>query len=738
MSQNQNLSEDTIDLKELFFSLLVQWKIILLCIILSTICALIYLRTIIPTYSANATVQAQIQNSKITASNTFLGNMSNAVTGDLNSRPLTKEEFQSEINLLKSQKLLSDVISSLSLDIHIQPTMTSALHQILKREQSQLTYEHDVVKFNNNNNQVIVKALNIPAYYIDKPLELNYISANEYTLSHNQEVVFKGKSNQVVIKNDQFGQWEVEIFNQSPLHDSLTVTKHSLASTINQLLNQYNVAETGKNTGIIGLSLTSENKEFTHTVLNRILEQYKIFNDERSNLKHTESELLLETQVNELRKDLLTSEIAFNNYLQKNNIIDAQQSLESLAKQDIELSKLKVELQQSIKKMKQNHDDHSDLFAVLNTQLDEVNQKIVKLNQTVQQLPEKNKLYITLYHDVHVNTERYNSLLETHQNLRVNEVNETPVKLLDFSVAQAEKNQPKKLIILVLAILFGGFIGVVIALLKGLMRSDINDSLHVENTLKLPVYTTVPRSTVNLKRIRLTKKAESNSLLALTHPDDIAIESLRSIRTAIRFALNSAKNNVIMISGPTPKVGKSFISSNLAAVFAQMGSRVLIIDADLRRGYVHKYFSLDAQPGLSDYLNEECQLDQVVHSTQIAGLSVITRGKNPTNPSELLSSPRFKALLDQLSTQFDYVIIDTPPILAVTDGVIISEYIGMNLVVARYAKTHMQQLETTIKRFEHAGAKVDGIVLNDIQPNAIDYNYGYNYAYAYKTSKDHH
>ena len=345
--------------------------------------------------------------------------MSNAVTGDLNSRPLTKEEFQSEIDLLKSQKLLRDVISSLRLDIHIQPSMTSALHQILKREQPQLTYEHDVVKFNNNNNQVIVKTLNIPAYYIDKPLELNYISANEFTLSHNQEVVFKGKSNQAVIKNDQFGQWEVEIFNQSPLHDSLTVTKHSLTSTINQFLNQYNVAETGKNTGIIGLSLTSENKEFTHTVLNRILEQYKNFNDERSNLKQTESELLLETKVNELRKDLLTSEISFNNYLQKNNIVDAQQSLENLAKQDIELSKLKVELEQSIKKMKQNHDDHSDLFAVLNTQLNEVNQKIVKLNQTVQQLPEKNKLYITLYHDVHVNTERYNSLLETHQNLRV-------------------------------------------------------------------------------------------------------------------------------------------------------------------------------------------------------------------------------------------------------------------------------------------------------------------------------
>lgn len=171
---------------------------------------------------------------------------------------------------------------------------------------------------------------------------------------------------------------------------------------------------------------------------------------------------------------------------------------------------------------------------------------------------------------------------------------------------------------------------------------------------------------------------------------------------------------------------------------AQSEKRVLIIDADLRRGYLHKYFNHDNQAGLADYLNGQQNLDTIIKTTEITGLSVITRGKSPTNPSELLSSAKFAALLEQLSPLYDHVIIDTPPILAVTDGIIISQYTGVNLVIARYAKTQMKELELTINRFEQVGVKVNGIILNDIVRSAggYGYGYGYNYSYGYKASTE--
>jgi len=158
----------------------------------------------------------------------------------------------------------------------------------------------------------------------------------------------------------------------------------------------------------------------------------------------------------------------------------------------------------------------------------------------------------------------------------------------------------------------------------------------------------------------------------------------------------------------------------------------------MRRGYLHKYFNHDNQSGLAEYLNDQQALESIVKSTDIPHLDVITRGKSPVNPSELLSSAKFSELLEQISPRYDHVIIDTPPVLAVTDGIIISQYAGVNLVIARYAKSQMKELELTVNRFEQVNVKVNGFILNDIQrgSGAYGYGYGYNYTYGYKASKD--
>ncbi|KCY67280.1 capsular exopolysaccharide family domain protein, partial [Acinetobacter baumannii 1288284] len=399
------------------------------------------------------------------------------------------------------------------------------------------------------------------------------------------------------------------------------------------------------------------------------------------------------------------------------------------------LEKLKIELQQKQAELSAKYTNDHPLIRQIDAQIAEINKKIADLNNRLTQLPETQRLYLQLYRDVKVNTELYTSLLNSYQQLKIANAGEIGnVRIIDTAVEPVKPIKPNKLIILALSILAGGFIGVLIALLRNMMRSGVKDSTQIETELDLPVYATVPRSPIQETRMSILKKKKSIPILAVKSSDDIAIESLRSIRTAIHFALTSAKNNIIMIAGPSPEVGKSFISTNLATIFAQGNKRVLLIDADMRRGYMHKYFDIDVKPGLSELLSGQTDLQQVLHKTQVANLDVITRGKSPTNPSEMLSSPQFKELLEQLQTQYDHIIIDTPPVLAVTDGIIISQYTGVNLIVARYIKSHMKELELTVNRFEQAGVKVNGFILNDIQRSSG--GYGYNYAYAYKAQKE--
>ena len=191
---------------------------------------------------------------------------------------------------------------------------------------------------------------------------------------------------------------------------------------------------------------------------------------------------------------------------------------------------------------------------------------------------------------------------------------------------------------------------------------------------------------------------------------------------------------MIAISGPAPEVGKSFISINLATIFAQSNKRILLLDVDLRRGYLHKYFDREASPGLTELMSGDLTIHQVIYKTDIPNLDYISRGKSPNNPSEILSSQKFRELLEQLSQQYDHIIMDTPPVLAVTDGIILAQYSGVNLVVARYAKTQLKELELTIAKFEQAGTKVSGIILNDVR--ATVGGGGYNYSYAYTSNKE--
>ncbi|HAV4738149.1 TPA: polysaccharide biosynthesis tyrosine autokinase [Acinetobacter baumannii] len=726
MNQNTK-TEDSIDLKELFFSLITQWKLIALCTILSLVCALLYLRVTPNTYSVDALVQ--VEDSK---------GASAALLGDLSQMIEQKSPAQAEIEILKSRLVLGSVIKDLHLNVQISSTENTLTHRLLSGTEYKTEYTQKSVIFKDGLKSFEVREFEIPAYYLDKTLHLNFDKQSlRLTDPKTEEVILTVPLNQVNRVAGPHGLWKVAIFTKEQFDATYNITNLSLPATVSAISSNYSVAERGKLTGVLSLSYQGQDKEYITKVLNAILSTYSAQNIERRSAESAQTLKFLDEQLPDLKKQLDDAERQFNKFRQQYNTVDVTKESELYLTQSITLETKKAELEQKQAEMAAKYTAEHPAMREINGQIAAINKQIGELNSTLKQLPDVQRQYLQLYREVEVKTQLYTALLNSYQQLRIAKAGEIGnVRIVDTAVEPIEPIKPKKLQILILSILLGGFIGTVIALLRNMLRTGIKDSGQIENELDLPVYATVPRSPIQESRVKILKKKKSIPILAVKNSDDIAIESLRSIRTAIHFALANAKNNIIMIAGPSPEVGKSFISTNLATIFAQGNKRVLLIDADMRRGYMHKYFDVDVKPGLSELLSGQADLQKVLHKTQVTNLDVITRGKSPTNPSEILSSNQFKELLEQLQSQYDHIIIDTPPVLAVTDGIIISQYTGVNLIVARYAKSQMKELELTVNRFEQAGVKVNGFILNDIQRASAGYGYGYNFAYAYKAQKE--
>ncbi|EZI51788.1 polysaccharide biosynthesis tyrosine autokinase [Acinetobacter baumannii] len=727
MNQQNTNTEDTIDLKELFFSLIAQWKLIALCVILSVVCALLYLRVTPDTYSVDALVQ--VEDSK---------GASAALLGDLSQMIEQKSPAQAEIEILKSSLVLGTVIKDLHLNIQVSSTENTLTHRLLSDADYKTEYTTKSVIFKDGLKSFDIRQFEIPAYYLDKNLLLDFDKQSlRLTDPVTEEVILTVPLNQVNHVAGPHGLWKVAIFTKDQFDATYNIKSLSLPIAVNAISANYAVAERGKLTGVLGLNYQGQDKEHITKVLNAILATYSAQNIERRSAESAQTLKFLDEQLPDLKKQLDDAERQFNKFRQQYNTVDVTKESELYLTQSITLETKKAELEQKQAEMAAKYTAEHPAMREINGQLAAINKQIGELNSTLKQLPDVQRQYLQLYREVEVKTQLYTALLNSYQQLRIAKAGEIGnVRIVDTAVEPVEPIKPKKLLVLILSVFVGGFIGALIALLRNMLRTGIKDSGQIENEMDLPVYATVPRSPIQESRIKILKKKKSIPILAVKNSDDIAIESLRSIRTAIHFALANAKNNIIMIAGPSPEVGKSFISTNLATIFAQGNKRVLLIDADMRRGYMHKYFDVDVKPGLSELLSGQADLQKVLHKTQVANLDVITRGKSPTNPSEILSSNQFKELLEQLQSQYDHIIIDTPPVLAVTDGIIISQYTGVNLIVARYAKSQMKELELTVNRFEQAGVKVNGFILNDIQRASAGYGYGYNYAYAYKAQKE--
>ncbi|GAB7225469.1 polysaccharide biosynthesis tyrosine autokinase [Vibrio owensii] len=713
---NQTISssaptDDEIDLGKLFGILIdAKWFIIGITLLFATMGIAVALLST-PIYKADALIQIEQKSS---------GGIS-AMVGDMGDLFAAESSATTEIEIIKSRMILGDTVDKFNLTTIATPEYLPLVGKGLAR-------------INGTQNYISVSSFAIPrtAQGFKHHLVVTDAEKGTFDLMIEDQIVLSGVVGQTIEMNGYHIKVR-ELVAQN--EDTFSISKISKLDAINRLASQLSISERGAKTGIVSLSIEGEYPERNQQILNDVVQNYFLQNVRRNSAEAEQSLNFLKDHLPEIKDKLNGSEDVLNRFRQENESIDlnleAQSTLKVMVALEAQLNELTFKESEISQKFTQDHPAYKSLLDKRQTLLQEKE----RLNRQVQKLPKTQREVLRMTRDVEVNQQIYIQLLNKVQELNIIKAGTVGnVRIIDSAQSYAIPVKPKKPLIVVLATLLGGMVAVAFVLVKTAFHRGVTSPDEIEQT-GISVYASVPKSVQQLEVANKLKRKGNRDLLLLAeeNPADLSIEALRGLRTSLHFAMMEAKNNVLMISGPAPSIGKTFVSTNFAAVAAKTGQKVLLVDADMRKGYLQQCFGLTADNGLSDFLSGKIGQETVIKQTKVENLDVITRGQVPPNPSELLMHPRFVELVEKASTEYDLVIIDTPPVLAVTDPSIVGAISGTTLMVARFDQTTSKELEVARSRFEQSGVEVKGVILNAIEKKAASsYGYGY-YNYAYKS-----
>lgn len=508
------------------------------------------------------------------------------------------------------------------------------------------------------------------------------------------------------------------------------LSRASTLSTVDRLQKALLVQETTLQSGVIRASLEGGDPALTAAIVNNMARE---FTRQDIASRSTEAEHMLaflDQQLPGLRKELDDAEQRYNKFRNTHGTVDLGEESRLLLQQIVDNKTKLLDLQQQRAEMSQRFTPNHPAVAALDAQIAALQGAQVNMNRSVAVMPDTEQTALRLLRDVHVNTELYTNLLNSAQQLRVAKAGQVgTVRVVDFAETPDEPVRPKRVLAILIALGGGLVLGIMLTFFKRAMYGGVERPDELEAILGVPVFAVVPRSQTQLRlQENVMLRRRGLHVLAQQAPEDIAVEGVRNLRTSLQLSLDHAENNVVMITGSRPDAGKSFLSVNLAALVASANKRVLIIDGDMRRGDVHSHFGVTHQPGLSDVLSGG-DLGAMIQRDVLPGLDVLAKGTLPTHPSELLMSKRFETMLDELKSHYDLVIVDTPPVLAVTDSTLIGKYAGTTLLVVRHGRHPVNEIVETTKRLRNGGVALRGVLLTDVPQEAAFIGSGYQGGY---------
>jgi tyrosine-protein kinase Etk/Wzc len=668
----------------------------------------------------------------------------NAALGDLAELTGSKSEATAEIELLKSRMVVGSVVDDLQLQIVAKPKRFPVVGEAIARGHVPVPGATAVAApvlgiraYGWGGEYIKVSSFDVPPPLLDKEFTL-VAEENGYKLWLDGVLVLKGAPGVRSESAEAIGGARIGLFVQeleAEPDTEFVLQKVSRIQAIERVQDALKVAERGKDSGILEVSFSSSDPVLAREIVNRLVIAYQRQNVERRSAEAAQTLEFLRRQLPQIRNQLEAAESSFNSYRLKEGSADLTKETELILQQSVELETARIEIEQKRQAALERFTTNHPTIHAFDRQLQAVRDEQAEIVDRVKNLPETQQELLRLAREVEVNTTLYTNLLNNFQELQVIKAGTIGnVRIVDYAVDAREPSKPKVPLILALSLVLGVFAGIATIFVRRALHQAVNDPGEVERTLGIPTYATIPYTPAQ-RRIFKRGQTTDMQLLAYSDPQNIAVEALRSLRTSLHFAMLDAGSNVLMLTGPAPELGKSFVSINLGAVLAISGKRVVVVDADMRRGHLNEYVGCERSPGLSDYCAGQAKMDEVVRRTVIDGLYVVPTGRIPPNPAELLLTDKFVGFMGNLSTGFDYVVVDTPPILAVTDAAIVGKHAACTLLVLKAGAHPLPMIQEAAARLQNSGIKVRGVIFNQVGragAGSYGYKYGYGYTYQYK------
>jgi len=730
--------EDEIDLRELMGTLFENKWLIIFITSIALVTGIVTATLQTPIYQADAMLQIESSQSLIGAMDPFTEGVGNG-------------SVQAEIEIIKSRMVIGAAVENLNLEIVAQAKYFPVIGKTMARK----FQSHDQGEIATpwmgysdyawGGEEINVDTLEVPNSWVGKPLTLITGKKGQFKLFDiGGQFVAEGRVGKpvnTIIKGEATPfRIFVSVLKARP-GTHFFVARQSHMDAIGLMLNDLSVSEKGRDIGILSFTMMSASPSLAMKILNEVANIYVRMNVEKKSAEAQNTLEFLEKQLPTIKNQLEIATDALNEFrLEKGSVnldIETQGILSGVVEKNTQITLL----EQKRDELRRSFTSFHPAIVSIDKQISRLKTQIKKHNKKISELPETQQVILRLSRDVQVNSELYSTLLNNLQTIKVTKAGTVgDVRVIDYAVVPTYPVKPRKFLTVAAAFIIGLILAIALVFIRKALRHGIEDPDIIEKQLNVPVYATIIHSE---KQLQLNKQLKTYKsyigppvILALENVDDMAIESLRSLRTTLHFAFLEAKNNIVMITGPSPGVGKSFVSSNLAVVLASTGKKILLIDADLRKGVLNKTLGVSRENGLSELISNVITPDKAIRTIADANIDFISTGAIPPNPSELLLHERFGILLEDLEQKYDHIIIDSPPILAVTDACIIGRMASATLMVIRSGEHPLRELQQSVKRLKQNDVDIKGCVFNDLHLVTSGYGYGYGkYFYQYDYQK---
>ena len=687
--------------------------------------------TLTPMYSSDLLLNTNQGQANLGVASSIMGLM-----GDISFIRPTAAPAQVESVLLQSRYLLTPVVKRLNLDIMASPRYFPWLGHISANKYKGNGLAHPLLGLKHyawGGEEIKVVQLHVAPEYLGKPLRLIAGENGSYQLQDSLgNFILQGQVGQLLSSspNNPAVQIKVAALKARP-GTYFSVEQLTLNQAINTLKTGLMVNEQGDNqsTGLLQITYKSPSPDLTISVLNTLADV--AFKAGVVHQQHEAQQTLkfLDKQLPLIRESIHKAEVALAQYQSQTGNLDVNTQyslgLQQLITLQNELGELKLQRTELLQKYTSNH----PYVLTINDKIQSLQQQINNYQQHIRSLPLGDATSSALTRDLQAKTQLYVMLINRQQEMRVLQASVTSNVSIYSYASQPPLFVPvNKLLSIVIGLLLGLVISFSYVFIRLALHNTVSDPFYIEDTFGIPVLSMMPfsknqRQLFKNKGKSLATEEAKPFILAVRHPYDAAIESLRSLRTTLQLFMLEAKNNIIAICGLTPGVGKSFVATNLAYVMAFSGKKVLLLDADLRRGHIHEELNVSLRPGLSNILIKEVAIKDAVQHVQ-ENLDFISRGGQVHATAEILAN--CAELLQELSTLYELVIIDSAPILLLTDGILISREAGTNLMVVSAGQHTNDELKTGFGMLKKNNIVCNGVILN-FQTEHKSYLYGYGY-----------